>query len=48
MTKYRKAFIAAAGAAVAIAGHFFGLDSDVYFVTVTVLTAAGVYAVPNA
>lgn len=48
MSKYRKFVVAAAGAAVTLVSHFFGVSSDAYFVTVTVLTAAGVYVVPNA
>lgn len=44
----RKTLVALAGAAVVIIGHFCGADSDAYFVAVTLLTAVGVYAVPNA
>ena len=48
LAPYRKTIVALAGATVAIVGHFCGLDSDAYFVAVTVLTAVGVYGVPNA
>lgn len=47
LAKYRKAIVAAVGAAVLIATHFFGADSDVVFVIVTVASAAGVYFTPN-
>lgn len=44
---YRKVAVALAGAAVAIVGRTFGVDSAVYFDLTAVLTAAGVYSLPN-
>lgn len=48
MTKYRKFGIALAGAAVAIVGRHFGLDSELYADAVAIATALGVVIVPNA
>ncbi len=46
--KYRKTFVAVAGAVVLIVGRLAGVDSDAYFIVVTLATAFGVYATPNA
>lgn len=48
LTRYRKSIVAATGAVIVIAGRLAGVDSDLYFILVTVGTSAGVYAVPNA
>ena len=47
MGKYNKLWTALATAAVAGLSHYFGADSTWVVVTVTVLGALGVYAVPN-
>lgn len=47
MTKYRKFVVAVAGAAVAFLGRRWGIDSQAYADVVGVLTALGVYAIPN-
>lgn len=44
---YAKTLIALAGAAVAIIGRRFGLDSELYLDAVAVATAAGVYTISN-
>ena len=46
--KYRKTVVALVGAGVVIAGRLLGADSDAYFIIVTLATALGVYATPNA
>jgi hypothetical protein len=46
--KYAKLVTALAGAGVVIIGRAFGVDSAVYLDVVTLLTALGVWAVPNA
>jgi len=43
----RKAAVAVAGAVVAWAGTRYGIDSPAYSDIVAVLTAVGVYVVPN-
>ena len=48
MSKYRKSLVALAGAVVAFVGRRYGIESQVYLDVVAVLTAAGVFAVPNA
>ncbi len=48
LAKYRKTVVAVAGAAVIIVGRLAGVDSDAYFVVVTLATALGVYVTPNA
>ena len=48
MSKYRKFIIAGLGAAVAIADHFAGPGNDISFIVITVATAFGVWATPNA
>lgn len=48
IARYRKAVVALAGAVVLGVGHYFGVDSDVYAQVVALVTAAGVYGVPNA
>lgn len=47
MSRYRKFLTALVGAGVAFLGRRWGIDSDAYLDIVLVLTAAGVYAVPN-
>lgn len=46
--RYAKMIAALAGAAVAIAGRHYGVDSNEYFDVVAIVTALGVYVVPNA
>ena len=48
MSKYRKTIVAVVGAGVVIAGRLLGAESDAYFIIVTLATALGVYATPNA
>jgi len=45
--KYRKFIVAAVGAAVLIIGQVWGPGSSLYTTVVSVLTALGVYGVPN-
>lgn len=45
--KYAKLITALVGAAVVIIGRAAGVDSTIYLDVVTVVTALGVYAVPN-
>lgn len=47
MSKFRKFLVALVGLVVTVAGRRYGLDSTAYTDLVGVLTAAGVYAVPN-
>lgn len=47
MSRFRKFFVAVAGVVVTLAGRRYGLDSTAYVDIVGVLTALGVYAVPN-
>lgn len=48
MNRYRKAIVALVGAAVIAIGIWRGETSDEFQILVTVLTALGVYQVPNA
>lgn len=48
LAKYRKFIVAAIGAAVVIADHFAGPGNDISFIVITLATAAGVWATPNA
>lgn len=48
MDKYNKFWVAAAGAAVIVLTRHFGLENIYVMDLITVLTALGVYAVPNA
>jgi hypothetical protein len=47
MTRFRKFLVAVAGVVVTIAGRRYGLESTAYTDLIGVLTALGVYAVPN-
>ena len=47
MGQYRKLLVALVGLVVSVAGRRYGLDSTAYTDLVGVLTALGVYAVPN-
>ena len=47
MGSYRKLLVALVGLVVSVAGRRYGLDSTAYTDLVGVLTALGVYAVPN-
>jgi hypothetical protein len=47
MSRFRKFLVAAAGVVVTIAGRRYGLESTAYTDLIGVLTALGVYAVPN-
>lgn len=47
INQHRKFLIALAGAVVAILGRHLGLANPLYVDVVTLLTAVGVYSVPN-
>lgn len=47
IAKHRKLAVAIAGVVVLAVGEAAGVDSSLYSVTVAVLTALGVYGVPN-
>lgn len=47
MSKYRKFVVAVAGVVVAFLGRRWGVDSPAYADVVAVVTALGVYAIPN-
>lgn len=46
--KYAKLITALVGAGIVIVGRAVGVDSTIYLDVVTLATALGVYAVPNA
>lgn len=48
LSKYNKLWVALAGALVQGLGLYFGVDSVPYVITVSLLTAVGVYGVTNA
>lgn len=47
LAKYNKLWVALIGAIVTFVGQYYGVNNEVYRVAVPLLTALGVYAVPN-